>query len=363
MDKDPPDNHSLNILDGVRPIEIMLGRDHLRLKEEITNPDLGLVDRLESLEDIISLDIGDSSLTRARSLERSHDLRKVYLKYEGDNPTGTQKDRIAFAQVYDALRRGYEVIVAATCGNYGVAVAYAAFFAGIKCQIYIPASYHTERANEMQSWGAEVIYLPGSYEEVVEASSKLALEKELYDANPGGQNTPIQLQAYAQIAWEIYDQLRDAPKYLAFPVSNGTLLAGVYRGFVSLYKRGKTSRIPHFVAGSSAYKNPIINSFLKNHSQTEDLAPHKIRETKVNEPLINWHSFDGDEALYALRETQGYAAHISDRAMLNMSSFLSKNDGLRVLPASTAGLVAFLKLHQATALPNDRFVCLITARR
>jgi len=353
----------LNVLDGVKPITFKLGKDVQMLRENVCDMSLPLIDRLEALDDIISIEVGDTSLSRARNLEREFDIKQLYIKFEGDNPTGTQKDRIAFAQVHDALRREYDTVVAATCGNYGVAIAYACFVAGLKCKIYMPVTFHTERVKEMEHFNAEVIHIEGTYEEVVRVSGQLAIEMDYYDANPGGQNTPLQIQAYSQISFEIYDQLRDAPKYLAAPVSNGTLLAGIYRGFVSLYKRGKTSRIPHLIAGSSAYKNPIINSFIKNYSTVQDLVPELIKETKINEPLINWHSFDGDEALYALQQTDGYAAHIADKDMIHMSSLLAKYDGIKVLPASTAGLLALLKLHEKIDLPNDRYVCLITARK
>jgi threonine synthase len=352
-----------NMLTGVKPVKFKFSKEILLLREQVLDQHLSEIDRLEALEDITNLEVGDTSLSRVRNLEREYDIRQLYIKFEGDNPTGTQKDRIAMAQAYDALRRGFKTVVAATCGNYGVAVAYACYLAGLECKIYIPKSYHSERVSEMERFEAEVVYLDGSYEEVVALSSKIALDKDYYDANPGGQNTPLQIRAYSQIAMEIYDQLRDAPKYMAVPVSNGTLIAGVYRGFVNLYKRGKTSRIPHMIAGSSAYKNPIVNSFLKGHDEIQDLHPGTIKETKINEPLINWHSFDGAEALYALKQTEGFAAHVSDSSMKKMSTMLSKYDGTQVLPASTAGLVAFLKLHETNPLPNDRYVSLITARK
>ena len=186
--------------------------------------------------------------------------------------------------------------------------------------------------------------------------------EELYDANPGGANTPLQIVAYATISHEIYDHLRDAPKYIAAPVSNGTLLAGVYRGFVSLLKRGKTSRMPIFIAGSAANKNPIITSFKAGHDECKDIDPKQIKETAINEPLINWHSFDGNEALYALRQTEGEARHISDRKMREMSIFLHKKEGYRILPASTAGLIAMLEKHEQNTFINDRYVAILTGR-
>lgn len=264
--------------------------------------------------------------------------------------------------MHDALRRDFSVISLATCGNYGVAVAYAAYLAGIHCKVFIPESYHTERIKEMSSLNAEIIRLPGTYEDTVTESSKQAQQNDWYDANPGGANTPLQITAYAEIANEIYDQLRDAPKYVAVPVSNGTLLAGVYRGFVSLHKRGKTSRIPKFIAGSSAYKNPIISSFKSGLENCVDIDPKKIKETIVNEPLINWHSFDGDEALYAIRQSGGDAHHISDVKMMKMSRFFHKKEGYRILPASTSGLVALLQMHEANPMANDRYVTILTGK-
>lgn len=352
----------INILDGVKSADIKITKEVKSLSEMVKDSGLSNVDRIESFEDIMSLEIGDTSLKRARNLERELNIRQLYIKYEGENPSGTQKDRIAFAQVHDALRRNYNIISLATCGNYGVAVAYATYLAGMKCKIYIPESYHTERLEEMENFDAEIIRLPGTYEDTVTQSSKYALKNGWYDANPGGANTALQIATYAEIANEIYDELRDAPKYIASPVSNGTLLAGIYRGFVRLYKRGRTSRIPRFIAGSAAFKNPIIMSFKAGLDTCIDIDPRLVKETAINEPLINWHSFDGNEALYAIRQSAGEAHHISDKKMKDMSMFLHKKEGYRILPASTSGLIALLQMHEKNEMINDRYVAILTGK-
>jgi threonine synthase len=322
-----------------------------------------LEERLEAFEDIIDSEIGDTNMTRARNIEREVSIRQIYLKFEGNTPTGTQKDRIAFAQVLDALRRGYDAITVATCGNYGAAISLAASLAGIECVIVIPETYHTNRVKEITDTKANILRVPGTYENAVEYSQKLAQEKEYYDANAGGFNTPIQFRAYGEIAREIYDDLRDAPAVVCFPVSNGTTLAGVYRGFASLYRRGKTTRIPRMVAGSSFGKNPIVQAFLKGQSTCEDLLPEKIHETAINEPLINWRSIDGDYALEAIRDSDGWAAYASDKAMMRYAKLIREKEGLNVLPASTAGLIALLDRHSKNALPFDRYVVILTGRK
>jgi threonine synthase len=263
----------------------------------------------------------------------------------------------------DALRRGFDGITVATCGNYGVALALAASLAGLRCVLYIPKDYAVKRMKEIQSHGAEMVRVEGDYESAVLRSRERAEADEIYDANPGGANTALQLRAYGEIAYEIYDELRDAPVAVAVPVSNGTTLAGIYRGFLSLYRRGKTSRIPRMIAGSSFGKNPIIRSFRKKADSCNDLVPGRIRGTQVNEPLINWHSTDGDHALEAIRATNGWAFDASDRNMLAYSRLLREREGLSVLPASTAGLIALTELHRQTPLVGDRYVAVLTGKK
>lgn len=322
-----------------------------------------LDDRMEAYEDIIDSEVGDTTLWRARNIEREIGLRQIYLKFEGSNPTGTQKDRIAFAQAQDSLRRGFDTITVGTCGNYGVAMALAASLAGLKCLIHIPDNYHTKRIKEMTDLGAEIKRVPGDYEQAVEISQNEAREKEFYDANPGGNNVLTQLRAYGEIAYEIYDELRDAPSVVCVPVSNGTTMAGIFKGFLSLYRRGKTSKMPRMVAGSSFKKNPIVQAYLTNSETCMDLKPEKIRETKVNEPLINWHSIDGDYALYAIRQSNGWASDASDKAMLAYSRQIREKEGMYVLPASTAGLIALVDKHRKEPLPNDRYVIILTGKK
>ena len=213
----------------------------------------------------------------------------------------------------------------------------------------------------------EEVEIVGRHTEIigqaVSASQELADAQGLYDANPGGANTPIQLAAYGQIAYEIYDELRDAPAIVTLPVSNGTTLAGVHKGFVSLYRRGKTSRIPRMVGSSTFGKNPIVRSFRLNLLHCEPLSPEKIRETSINEPLVNWNSLDGDLALEAIRSSHGWAAYTSDKAMLQMARKLAEQESLNVLPAATAGLISLLDQHDRSAFVGDRYVAILTGRK
>ncbi|MBZ0269567.1 pyridoxal-phosphate dependent enzyme [bacterium] len=326
------------------------------------DPDADLDDRLASFENIFESEIGDTPLSRARNIEREIGVRQLYVKFEGGNNTGTQKDRIAFTQVADALRRGYDAITTASCGNYGVALALASSCAGLRCLVFVPESYRTRRVAEIESLGADVLRVPGDYEAAADASREFAVRDDVYDANAGGANTILQLRAYGQIAYEIYDELRDAPAAVAVPVSNGTTLAGIHWGFASLFRRGKTSRIPRMIAGSTYRKNPIVQSFLKGSESCDDLDPARVRESVVNEPLVNWHASDGQAALDALYASGGWASYASDKAMRQLARTLREKEGLTALPASMAGLIALIDGHRRTPLASDRFVAVVTGR-
>ena len=110
-----------DLIDGAAGEGLDLSAEFEKQRKIIADKSLYLEDRLEAFEDIIDSEVGDTSMVRARNIEREVGARQIFLKFEGGNPTGTQKDRIAFAQAMDALRRGFDTMTLATCGNYGVA--------------------------------------------------------------------------------------------------------------------------------------------------------------------------------------------------------------------------------------------------
>jgi threonine synthase len=79
--------------------------------------------------------------------------------------------------------------------------------------------------------------------------------------------------------------------------------------------------------------------------------------------LINWHAIDGDDALAAIRQSGGWAGNASDRAMRTYSGLIRDKEGLQVLPASTAGLIALLERNRKDPLPGDRYVVVLTGRK
>lgn len=291
--------------------------------------------------ELISHGIGDTIFTHSRNLEQLLGFGKIYLKFEGGNPTGTMKDRAAYACLRVAKEKGFGELAIASCGNFGASFVHLSRIFGITTHVYIPEKYHTPRIAEMERQGGVIHRAPGTYEEVVESSGVEAGERGWYNANPGTpDNRAASLDAYATIAYEIAERMGRAPDAVAVPTSNGTTLAGINHGFQNLLKSGKTTKAPAVIASSTDGGNPIVSSFLAGKRRIVDLKPGEITETAINEPLVNWKSLDGQEALDALWESGGWAAHVKDGEMVRYSEIVAREEGLSVLPASCASLAA-----------------------
>jgi len=309
--------------------------------------------------------IGNTTFLEAKNLAKNLGIERLFLKFEGSNPTGTQKDRIALALIDDAFKKKYKVITTATCGNFGAALAYVANNFGLESHIYIPTNYHPakNRINYLQQANAHIHYIEGHYEDAVSHSSEIAENENYYDANPGIPHVrDVSFQAYGEIAHELYKNLRRVPDYVFCPVGNGTTLAGIYLGFKYLYKEGKISKIPKIVATSTKKGNPIIKSYKVKSKVALDLSPNEIRESQINEPLTNWHSYDGQEALDAIYDSNGFAEYASDTKMLNFYKVLRDEQGINALPASTSTLAVLSGLKRAEVTLKGTYVAVLTGR-
>jgi threonine synthase len=108
--------------------------------------------------------------------------------------------------------------------------------------------------------------------------------------------------------------------------------------------------------------DPIIKAFKENKKAIIDLKPEEIKESKINEPLTNWHSFDGQLALDAVYESGGFAEYASDTKMLEFSKLVRSEEGLSVLPASASTLAVMQTLGKEGFIVKGTFVAILTGR-
>ncbi len=307
----------------------------------------------------MSYGIGKTQLVRSKYLEERLGVEEIYLKLEGQNPTGTHKDRLAIQHVDDAIIKNYETITVGSCGNYGLSMSFVACKSKMDCKIFVPRKYSDKMIERMEHFGAEVIRVEGGYEESVERSRYMADEKGWYDANPGKENTPISLVAYTDIAEEIHEQLDETPSTISVPVGNGTTLAGIHLGYRLLWRKNRSKYVPKMLASSSLGNNAILKTYQEGSKDILELDPSEIEPTDINEPLLNWNALNGQEAINAIRETEGTAVGLTDEEMLAYQDMLRK-DGIRCLPVS-ASAVGALDKYDKKDTSNGKNVIVITS--
>lgn len=279
--------------------------------------------------------LGNTPLLKANTLEKNIGINSIYLKLEQNNPTHTHKDRAASMIVKNAKDKGFHGVTAGTCGNFGVSIAYFCFLHGLKSQLFIPNSYDIPRFKEMQSYGTNIKFIEGTYEDAVEASRMYAKLNEYFDANPYGEGAEIAIEGYKKIAREIIKDLGNTSLVVWVPVGNGTLLTGIYLGLLE-----KNSK---FLLGavSSKGNNEITESYMQKRRVC--LKGSDLKDTRVNEPLLNWLPAQLDESLKALNNSNGYAYGATDTELVFASDIIKSSEGIITTPSSAAGLTGLLK--------------------
>ncbi|RKT87088.1 threonine synthase [Saccharopolyspora antimicrobica] len=279
-------------------------------------------------------------------------LPHIYAKCEIENPTRTQKDRIADGLVLAAFEAGARGITVGSCGNLGVALALASRARGLLCTVFVPRSFHHTRCDEMTALGAEVIPRGACYEAAVEASRKFARARKLFDANLIGRAGQIAIFEYGAIVDELVAQCPVSLGSIWLPVGNGTCAAGVR---ARLQQRKLAVRIG--VVGSTG--NTALTASLAAGRLIE-LDAAKLQETEVNEPLVNWRSLHAREAMEAVRGSGGYFCDATDTELVAASNSLLTNAIVRTIPSGAAGLVG-LQTFSTRLNPTSAHVVIITA--
>lgn len=295
-----------------------------------------------------ALRIGNTPLRRIQKVERRLGVRRLHIKLEGENPTGTHKDRMALLMALDAARKGKDTLAAATCGNYGAALLHVSDKLGLKCKIYIASEYEGVRNAEILRSGGDLVPVSGTYEDAIKACSRDCYVNGWHDCNPGGANRELGAFSYTFIAREIADSLGRKPDWVGVPVGNGTVLAGVWQGFRHIGMK------PHMLGTSN--NNAAIRGMV-----TKAFVPVPVPDMKlthVNDPLAGNHLPDAEEAIKAMVESNGAGMEVTDEEMVDVARILLEEEKLSVLPASASALAGIMRLETKT----HTFVIVATAR-
>lgn len=303
---------------------------------------------IEEGQPVITLNEGNTPLIRAQNLEKSLGGIKLYLKYEGLNPTGSFKDRGMTMAVTKAVAAGSKAIICASTGNTSAAAAAYAAKANIKCFVLIPNNkIAMGKLAQAILYGAEIIPVEGNFDEALHIVREIAGEGRVTLVNS---INPYRLLGQRTAAYEICDQLGGEPlDYLAIPVGNAGNISAYWAGFKDYYVKEKIDYLPSMLGFQAAGAAPLVKGKVVEDPETIATA------IRIGNPA-SW-----ELAIGARDDSEGLIDQVTDEEILQTQGKLANQEGIFVEPASAASLAGVIKLnHRGYFKEGQRVVCVLT---
>jgi len=305
---------------------------------------------------IVSLGEGGTALNKCVRLAGEIGLEKVYVKNEGENPTGSFKDRGMTVGVTKALELGMKSVACASTGNTSASLAAYAAKAGLECIVLIPSGKVAfGKLIQAIIHGARVIQVRGNFDEALKIVGELCLTHSIYLLNS---INPYRLEGQKTIAFEIWDQLgRKIPDKVIVPVGNAGNISAIWKGFKELYAIGLADKLPEMIGVQSEGAAPIANLIKKGLNEIEFVDKPETVATaiRIGSP-VNWK-----KAAKAIRESGGTAETVSDDEILEAQKILARREGIFAEPAGAASTAGLIKLTRIGMINRDELiVCIAT---
>ncbi len=266
----------------------------------------------------------------------SADKPNIYVKVDYLMPTLSFKDRGAAVLIAKALELGATSVIADSSGNAGTAISAYAARAGIACEVFCSNTVSPKKQAQMTAYNATVHTIAGTREDVARAAQRKAANLEKGGFYASHVYNPYFYEGTKTYAYEIYEQLGEAPDTVIVPVGNGTLLLGAYHGFSELLANRLIGKCPKIVAVQADKCAPLANAFARR----EQSVTPTLGQTTIAEGIAIAAPARATQILEAVRNTGGTFITVSEAQIAKARLALAKQ-GFDVEPTSAATYAAF----------------------
>ena len=279
-------------------------------------------------------------------MEKQSGCGELYFKLEGCNPTGSFKDRGMVVAVAKAVESGSQSIICASTGNTSAsAAAYGARF-GLKTIVIIPkGKIATGKLAQALVYDAQIIGIKGNFDQALHIVRALTQK---YPVTLVNSLNPYRIEGQKTAAFEIIDDLGDAPDYLFIPVGNAGNITAYWKGFVEYHGAGQASRTPRMMGFQAAGAAPIVLDKVVKRPKTIATA------IRIGNPA-SWQ-----KAIAARDESGGTIDCVTDDEIMNAYNLMATKEGVFGEPASAASLAGLIKLAKKKDFSGQRVVCVVT---
>lgn len=303
----------------------------------------------------VSLQEGGTPLVHSSNIGRELGLQRLYIKNEGQNPTGSFKDRGMTVAVTRALQKGARTLVCASTGNTSASLAAYAARGGLESVVIVPSGkVAAGKLVQATVHGARILKVKGNFDEALELVLEVVRKDPLlYLMNS---INPYRIEGQKTLAYEVFEQLGGrVPDYVVLPVGNAGNISAIWKGFLELKSWRISSRLPKMVGVQAAGAAPIAEAY---ENKAEQVKPWSDAETvasaiRIGRP-VSWK-----KALRAIRGSGGLSMAVADGEILEARDWLASKEGLFV-EAASATPVAALRHLRRTLDPQAIIVCVTT---
>jgi threonine synthase len=292
---------------------------------------------------IITLGEGGTPLIPAPALSARTGAR-VYVKFEGMNPTGSFKDRGMTMAISKAVEHGAKAVICASTGNTSASAAAYAAHAGITAAVLVPeGKIAMGKLSQAIAHNAELLQVQGNFDDCLDIARDLATNYPVHLVNSVN---PDRIEGQKTAAFEVTEVLGDAPDIHILPVGNAGNYTAYSRGYAEDLAAGRTTKLPRMFGFQAAGSAPFVVGHPVKNPETIASA------IRIGNPA-SW-----DLALAAREATNGYFGAITDELILEAHRILSKEVGIFVEPASAISVAGLLERSNAGEIPKGSLVVL-----
>jgi threonine synthase len=294
---------------------------------------------IKNLKNIPNVHIGGTPLYELKKVAKEFDIKKLYLKDDGRNPSASFKDRAGAIALVNALEQKADVICGASTGNAASSMACLTATTDIKTIIFVPKTAPKAKVAQLLVFGAKVIMVDGTYDDAFDLCIKASDKYGWYNRNTG--YNPYTREGKKTCSLEIYEQLNfQVPDKLFVSVGDGNIISGIWKGWKDLYNLGWLKKLPQIIAVQAKFSNAVQKAFDSN-SNIKSVSGKTVADSiSVGLPR------DGEAAVQAVRESKGFAITVTDKQILDSIKEVARKCGVFGEPA---GVTSYAGLKKAVA--------------
>jgi threonine synthase len=304
----------------------------------------------------VTLSEGGTTLHRCERLSRELGSGPLLVKNEGENPTGSFKDRGMTVGITMARSFGAEVVGCASTGNTSASLAAYAARAGMRCLVILPVERIAKgKLAQAIAYGADIVGVEGGFDAAMALVREVCSRYGVYLLNS---LNPYRLEGQKTVAFEAVQELGwEPPDWVVLPVGNAGNISAVWKGLGELKALGLIDGLPRLAGVQAEGAAPIASMVSEG---LDALVPVEAPETvataiRIGRP-VNW-----PKAVAAIRGSGGTAVAVGDGAILEAQRLLARREGLFVEPASAAPIAGLrLLLEDGTIGRDESVVCVAT---